>query len=308
MQAAQGAAFRENTRQEYRRDLERLALPFFGRMMLAAIEPQHVKEYVTKLAANGYAAGTIRNALAPVRAMLADAAEDGLIRFNPAAGVRVPSTAKQPDDRRKVLTRAELERLGSKLGSEEDQLLVDFLLATGLRVSELIGLDWADLDLPAGRDLEGRLRVRRRFYRGFDAPKSKMSRRELRVSDAMRQRLLKLRSTREHVQEADPLFVSPQGRRWNYANLYNRVLKPAMRAAGIEYGGFHRLRHTCGTEAARHDKASRQIQRYLGHHDSAFTERVYVHLEADDGMDPAALDDLAGCSPSKPALRLASAS
>jgi integrase len=86
----------------------------------------------------------------------------------------------------------------------------------------------------------------------------------------------------------------------SYANAYNRILKPAMRAAGIKYGGFHRLRHTCGTELRRRGAALDQVQLDLGHHDLAFTRRVYVHTDADDGPDPALLDELAGCAPTPP--------
>jgi hypothetical protein len=104
--------FRETTREDYRADLEQHAVPFFGRMRLSEIEPRHVKEWLTKLADDGLAAGTLRNCLAPVRAMLADAAEDGIIRSNPAAGVRIPAHAKQPDARPKNLARRSLSGSG----------------------------------------------------------------------------------------------------------------------------------------------------------------------------------------------------
>ena len=86
--------FRDTTRAEYRTDLEKHALPFFGPMKLAEIEPQHIKRWLLGLAERGLASATIRSIFAPLRAMLADAAEDGLIRSNPAAGVRIPNTAK----------------------------------------------------------------------------------------------------------------------------------------------------------------------------------------------------------------------
>ena len=66
---------------------------------------------------------------------------------------------------------------------------------------------------------------------------------------------------------------------------------PAMRAAKIEYGGFHRLRHTHGTELQRQGVPIEQVSLSLGHHDPAFTARVYVHLDATDMPDPAAFDD-----------------
>jgi hypothetical protein len=46
-----------------------------------------------------------------------------------------------------------------------------------------------------------------------------------------------MRKDRLQASEDDPLFASPQGLRIDYANIYNRVLKPAMRKAGITSGG-----------------------------------------------------------------------
>src|SRR5438067_1230998 len=94
--------------------------------------------------------------------------------------------------------------------------------------------------------------------------------------------------------------------RLNYANAYNRMLKPAMRAAGIDDGAFHRLRHTCGTELRRRDASLEEIQLHLGHGDMGFTRRVYVHLDAEDGPDPTLLDDLSGCAPAPRRLKVAS--
>jgi integrase len=293
--------FREATRQDYRRDLERFAVPFFGRMMLGAIAPSDVKRFTIKLAADGYAAGTIRNVLAPLRAMLADAAEEGIIRANPAAGVRIPSNARQPEAKEKALTTVQLERLRSTLARDEDVLLVDFLVASGQRISEAMALDWSDVNIAACR-----VRIERRQYRGIDSPKSQMSRRTIKISPKMAQRLLLLRESRPNAVEADPVFLSPEGSRLNYANVYNRTLKPAMLAAGIEDGAFHRLRHTCGTELRRRGATLEEIQLHLGHHDMGFTRRVYVHLDHEDGPDPTLLDEVAGCAPAPRRLKVAS--
>jgi len=295
--------FRENTREDYRRALEQFAAPFFGRMKLAAIEPADIKQFLLKMAGKGYSAGTIRNALAPVRAMLADAAEDRIVRFNAAAGVRIPASAKQADTTKaKALTSAELERLRAKLTTDHDRLLVDFLVATGLRVSEAMALNWSGVDIARCR-----VKVEARLYRGLDAPKSQTSRRVVKVSPAMAGRLRLLWESRGTPALHEPVFVSPDGCRLDYSNLHKRIA-PAMRAAGIEHGAFHRFRHTTGTELKRHGASLEQIQLHLGHHDLAFTQRVYVHLDAEeDGPDPAVLDDLAGCTQAPPVLRVVEA-
>src|SRR5262245_23405890 len=69
------------------------AVAFFGRMTLAAIEPVDVKRYAGTLAARGLSQGSVRNMLAPVRALLASAYEDGVIRANPAARLRIVQRA-----------------------------------------------------------------------------------------------------------------------------------------------------------------------------------------------------------------------
>lgn len=277
--------FRENTRNEYRRDLEREAAPYFGRMRLAEIEPQHIKRWLSSLAARGLAQATIRSTFAPVRAMLADAAEEGTIRSNPAAGVRIPATAKVTEPKRKSLSDEEVDSLRAALASEADRLLIDFLLVTGVRISEAIALDLGDVDF--GRR---RVKVSKRFYRGFDAPKSSFGLREIPVTYELAQRLWAMRKDRPQAADADPLFVSTHGARLDYANVYNRVLKPAMRKAGIAWGGAHRLRHTTATHLIRSGASANQAQLWLGHHDPGFTARTYVHLDASDLPDPAIFD------------------
>ena len=172
--------FREGTRASYLRGLgfdedgkplDRAAT-FFRSMKLAEIEPRHVKRYLQSLADAGLAPSSIRRLFAPLRAMLQDATEDGIVRFNVASGVRVPASAKAPEPKRKDLEPDELERLRGKLGRDEDRLLVDFLLATGVRVvrSHRAGLVGRGLRSSPGHDLQARLSRRPRQAQVSDEP------------------------------------------------------------------------------------------------------------------------------------------
>lgn len=271
--------FRERTRDDYRRALDAYAAPFFGRMRLAEIEPQHVKTWLRGLADGGLSVSSIRNIFAPLRAMLADAAEDGLIRSNPAAGVRVPSNAKGADDRPKVLTEREVQALIEHVPAEH-QLLVQIVAETGVRISEALAWTWVDFD---GK----RLHVRRRLSRGdLGEPKSRFGVRAIPLRQATARALWQHRKTTEWNGNNHPLFASETGTALDASNLYHRVLRPARDAAGIEYGGWHRLRHTAATRLIESGARPDQAQRWLGHHDSAFTVRVYVHPADDDLPDP----------------------
>jgi hypothetical protein len=96
---------RDRTLRDYRRALGldvdgaptgKGAVAHFGRMPLSSIRAQDVKEYAAKLAAAGAARNTIRLAVAPLKALLATAFEEGVIRSNPAAGCGsgVPSRSR----------------------------------------------------------------------------------------------------------------------------------------------------------------------------------------------------------------------
>lgn len=161
-----------------------------------------------------------------------------------------------------------------------------------MRISELIGLNIADADL--GNCL---IHVRRRAYKGIDKPKSYHGTRRIPITVELAQRLWEMRKTRPLADDDDPLFATDSGERHDTANLYNRMLKPAMRRAGIDHGGFHRLRHTCATHLIRNGASPSQAQLWLGHHDPGFTARTYVHLELSDLPDPELLSSLVAKPP-----------
>jgi integrase len=287
---------REATRDDYRTALGldeegnptgNGAVAFFGRMQLAAIEPRDLKAYARAVADRGVSANTVRLALAPVKALLATAHDDGLIRANPAAGLRLAlgRLEEHEDGHVKALTEEELGKLLAALPAEW-RVFFEFLAQTGLRIGEAIGLRWQDIDLNRRR-----VHVRRRYYRGtFAPPKSKYGRRDVPLTKRLAQELELRWMLEEDI--AGLVFPSSRGTVLDSANLMRRVLKPAARTAGVPWAGFHTLRHTCATALFRRGVNPKQAQVWLGHHSAAFTLDVYTHLLPDDLPDADVLDDL----------------
>ncbi len=277
------------TKADYARDLTRYAAPFFGSRRLSEIEPRDVKKFTQELSEKGLSTATVRRVLAPVRALLATAVEEGLIRTNPALGIRLAQTASDPDDEGHVKALSESE-LSALLAATPDQwrLLFRFLAHTGLRISELVALRWGDLDLD-----EGWVRIRRRDYRGsIDAPMSRFGRREIPLSAVMARDLAELRTLVGRSGDEDPVFQTRTGTAMRRENVFRRVLKPAAEEAGVPWAGFHTLRHTCATLLFRHGANAKQVQMWLGHHSPAFTLATYVHLLPDDLPDPGFFDGI----------------
>ena len=285
-----GRGVRPATLADYRRDLERWALPFFGPRRLSEIEPQDVKRFAAHLRDAGLSPARVRNVMAPLRAMLATAVEEGLIRHNPAASLRLPtrnsSDALDHDSEPvRALTPEELSRL---LGETPDdwRIFIRFLACTGLRIGEAIALRWGDVDLERGR-----VRVRRRIYRGgVDAPKSAFGRREIPISRSLSEELAAQRSEAAFAADADAVWATRVGTPHKPENLFRRVLKPAAERAGVGWAGFHTLRHTCASMLFRQGASAKQVQVVLGHHSPAFTLATYVHLLPDDLPDPELLE------------------
>jgi integrase len=263
------------------------AAAYFGRMPLAAIRAQHVKAYAAQVAARGVARNTVRLAIAPVKAMLATAHEEGILRSNPAAGLRLGRAVSQaPVKTVHALTEDEVVLVLAEV-PERHRLLVETLAQTGLRISELLALTKADIDF--GRR---RLSVSKRLSRGeLDAPKSRNGVRMVPLSPGLAQRLWKRLAT----MPVDALvFAGDDGEPYTRSYLY-RVVRVAGERAGIEWPvGLHTFRHSCASIMFRRGVSKEAIRRLLGHHSWDFTAGTYLHLDEDDLPDGAVMGDLVG--------------
>lgn len=277
--------FSEQTRSDYRRSIEQYAVPFFDGSRLCDIEQPDVRRLVSSLQARGLAASSVRKNMAAVKALFATACEDGDLPINPTLGIRVNGRQAREDDtetQAKAMTRAELAAVLEAL-PDRWRLLFELLAHSGLRISELLGLDWADLEFGD----RPRLKVRRQYYRGAlkNHLKTEQGRREIPLSPGMARKLWAARP----AHASGPMFATRTGTRLQDRNL-RRVLDTAADQAGVPWVAFHAFRHTCASMLLESGKNIRQVAAWLGHTDPSFTLRVYTHL-MDDGLGDAAFLD-----------------
>ncbi len=232
--------------------------------------------------------------------MLACAREDGDIASNPAAGVRyVPSEkAKQrhPKRRPRRLTAEDVLAILRAM-PEQWRAFFTLLAQTGLRISELLGLTWEHVHL--GDDPH--IMVAEQVYQGRRKQlKTDASEARVPLSASMASWLAELRPA--NARPAAPVFPSQTGTPLTYSNVYNRVLRPALLAAGLalkvgetakgkpiyDYQGiaFHAFRKACGSLLLAHGKTPKQVQGWLRHSQLTTTMNVYTH-QVDDGLGSA---------------------
>ena len=157
----------------------------------------------------------------------------------------------QPTQRRqRVLGRAEIERL---LGAcaPRDRLMVTTVLCTGLRISELLGLVWDDIDFAAGV-----IHVRAQLSRAHHgaparrvAPKTPASFRDVPLVPQLARLLNAHRQGARSARGADWVFATTRGTPYGHRNVSRRALGRAAQLAGLNDDGwpplrFHDLRHT----------------------------------------------------------------
>lgn len=270
----------------YRDAIERQAIPFFGTVRLADVEPRDVKRFVRHLEALGLAPSSVVKAVSPLRAMFATALEEGAIRANPTSVVRISRRRADEDtdggeEKVKAMTRTQLAAVLEEL-PEEWRPFFELLAHTELRISEALGLDWSDVELGAHPALQ----VRRQCYRGeLRRLKTRDGRRDVPLSPGMAKRLWTARPAKAE----GPMFSTRTGSRYSDSNV-RRILDRAADRAGVDWVSFHTFRHTCASLLFDGGKNIAQVAAWLGHSDPAFTLRTYVHL-MDQGLGDAAFLD-----------------
>jgi integrase len=278
--------FREGSRNEYWRLLNKFALKYFKpSLRMTDITPRHLAEFVGWLAddeqqSKHLSDKTIGNATIPLRALLSTAVREGVLRNNPAFGLALPhrddnEIDEDDEDEIRVFTREQLKQL-LRIVDIDRYILFMLLASSGLRISEAVGVRWRDLYLDTDRPY---LRVRRAIVHGrLEPPKTKHGRRKVPLSTTMVLLFKFQRACSPDAQDEDLVFLSKAGTAIDTDNLRNRVLKPAVRAVGADWAGFHAFRHTFASLQIANGANLLQLSRALGHHSPAFTLAVYGHL------------------------------
>ena len=183
-----------STRAGYASLVTRRLIPAFGDRSLTALTVEDVNGWLGA-SAEQLRPKTLRNALALLHKLLADAKEGHYLAVNRLSGSRAlrrPRALRATDETEiEILTPAEVHRLLDALAPAYAPLFLT-AVSTGVRLGELLALQWGDLD-EAGH----RLSVRRTAYRGtFYVPKTKRSRRTIDLGDQLLAVLSRVRRDR----------------------------------------------------------------------------------------------------------------
>jgi integrase/recombinase XerC len=238
------------------------------------VDPLAVRSFLAALTRRNLGKRSQGRALSAVRSLFRYACREGILEANPAQGVRTP---KVPKTLPRHLRPGEVESLIEAPEGDgplvfRDRAILELLYAAGLRVSELVGLDWKDVDLSA--------RVVRVMGKGS---KERMVPFGRPAAEALRAWLGAWETVRSPADRADagePVFLNTFGKRLTDRSV-RRVIDRWVDAAAVAKGVHpHTLRHTFATHLLENGADLRAIQELLGH-SSLSTTQKYTHLEVD---------------------------
>jgi len=253
----------ENTCLSYERDLRQLSDWLLAERNIsdpASVTTKDLADYEAFLKAAGKKPATISRSVASLKAYFQYLLETGRIFGNPAQGLLAPKVIRRAPA---VLSDEELERLRRQPEQEgakgiRDRAMLELLCDTGLRVSELLGIRVADLNL----------KQRTVFVSGSRTRSVPLSRKTAKMLERW------MRSARQDM-IADPdepmLFVNVSGEPMTRQGFW-KLLKKYGRDAGISMELTpHVIRHSFAASALRSGEDVRRVQSILGHSDIATT-------------------------------------
>jgi len=264
-----------NTVSSYRRDLFRYEEFLSKRKSdVAACSEEDVEAFVRHLQSRGDAVASIARRLAAVRMLHTHLVAENVRPDNPAArveGVRVPTGVPKP------LSLEEVDSLLSTVTGADsvalrDKALLEFLYATGCRISEACDVNLSDLDMSS--------RVVRLFGKGSKeriVPFGRTAEKHLGEYLSQQGRDMLVPDVWAKSSDRDAIFLTNRGRRLNRQKAWSIVREAGVNAGITRELSPHVLRHSCATHMLEHGADLRIVQEMLGHA-TISTTQIYTKV------------------------------
>lgn len=272
---------RTNTVRNYSERYERNIKGIIGKKLLSEVKPIHCQKIFSDMAEQGYKNTTIYQTRITLYNMLEFAKENDVILSNPCKK-SVKSDIGKPSEKKVALTIDEQRKFLMAAAGQSYENQYKFMLQTGLRTGELVGLKWDDIDfgkrtVTISRTMEYRYKVGE--WR-VGPPKSKSGYRTIPLTDEAI-RVLKEQKEKNskikviNIEWRDQVFLSRKGEPVKNST-YDTALFKICDKAEIRKFCMHILRHTFATRCIEAGMIPKTLQKILGHSNIGITMNLYV--------------------------------
>ena len=271
----------------------------FGNIKLNDLRTTHLQRHYKKLLDNGVTPTTIRQINTNLKTCLNEAERQGYIQKNWCKLVTLPK--KEDNKEVKVLTKQEQEKFLEAIKGHELELLYIVALGTGLRIGEILGLKWSDIDFKNNELHVNRSLQKAAIYEDDKivryevqetTPKTKNSLRTIPVPQNIIKKLI------AHKKEQNEIILLLQeeydNKNYVFCNKLGkpiedkrpgRNLKTILTSISIEPIKFHALRHTYATRLFEAGIPPKTVQHLMGHSDIETTMNIYTHVMKEQKLE-----------------------
>lgn len=261
--------YSEETIKSYREDLrqfEEFAREEIGDSAPSEVKAELVRKWIVSLMDRGYTSTSINRKLSSLRSFYKFLLRKGEVAVNPLQKITGPKNKKPLPA---FLRESDMDRLLDEVDFGEgfkgcrDHMIIEMFYATGVRLSELIGLDNKDVDFSSSLiKVTGKRNKQRLIPFGEELKIAMMEYVDVR-NEAVPIR-------------TNAFFVRENGERLSRSIVENLVKRNLSKVVTLKKRSPHVLRHTFATTMLNHDAELGAIKELLGHESLATTE-VYTH-------------------------------
>lgn len=264
-----------STYASYKNKMDVHVLPQIGAVKLQKLKQTDIK-FLLKQMDKTLKASSIRSIFSVLKNCITKAVSVNLLNDNPCIGVELPKARKQTV---KALSTKDQERLIKEINSSQKFFSITLALQTGLRIGEICGLKWTDIDFENSFLWVNRtvLRIQTDDNSGRKTeiiemtPKSNNSQRKIPITDSLKEKLLELQkiSTSEYVISNKHKALEPRTIAYRFQMIRKKI--------GLENFSFHSLRHTFATRCLEAGGNIATISSLLGHSSTKMTLDCYTN-------------------------------
>ena len=278
---------RPNTVRNYTERYNKNIQKIIGRKILTEVKPIHCQKIFTDMAEEGYKTSTIYQTRIALFNMLEFAKENEVILSNPCKK-SVKSDMGKPSQKKEALTIDIQKKFIEYAKGQSYENQFRFILQTGLRTGELVGLKWEDIDFS-----KKAIRIQRSMEYRYSVgewrigePKSKAGYRTIPLTDETIRILTEQKEKNKNIKKIQEewyefIFLSRKGEPVKNS-AYDTALFKICDKAKINRFSMHVLRHTFATRCIEDGMMPKTLQKILGHSNIGITMNLYVHITEDE--------------------------
>lgn len=266
---------KERTYQKYKSQVDLHIIHKIGKYDMADLSAVVLQEFVVSLSGKGMSANSVNGVITVVKSSLKRAETLGLVAKQYAERIQRPKAREKQVE---CFSKTEQRKIETYIFQKNKPKLFGIILClyTGLRIGELLALEWTDIDLVKGimtiskschdvwKDGE--------YFKAVDSPKTQSSER---IIPLPKQILLRLKELKKQSKEG--YIIGNERRHGVPIRSYQKSFERILKYLDIPHKGFHSLRHTFATRALECGMDVKTLSELLGHKNPTVTLKRYTH-------------------------------